>query len=212
MRSTQHILPLTILALISLVTYQLKTEPIEIAPTEIDETTTLSVAKPQPQLVWDIPEEAPEPFEVEPIEIFYDTKEIDTLLPLISIAIDDYRPCGCQPAPLPLIKIPVDTSQYDDDYSIFAEPIYAEPDRFDAIVYPNPTRGESTLALDIETEGQYQIFMYDLNGRKIRDIHSGELFIGRNNFNIDLFDLQSGMYFLQVLAEGQNETLKIQKL
>jgi len=211
MAKIQHIIPLLTLATITTIVAQIKDEDKIVIQSTAQEVSVLKIERPD-YVPIPIAIEPVEEFEVEPFEIFFESKEIDTLLPPVLIQTHDYIRCGCRPAPLEMILIPADTTTKNEDYSIFAEPIYAEPDRFDAIVYPNPTRGEATLALDIETEGQYQILMYDMNGRKIREFHAGELFMGRNNFNIDLYDLKPAMYFIQIIAEGQNETLKIQKL
>jgi hypothetical protein len=96
--------------------------------------------------------------------------------------------------------------------SILAPPILANPDLFEAKAYPNPTQGESTVALDINEAGQFDIMLYDMNGRMIRNVHSGELPEGRNQFDLDLHDLNSGTYLVRIISKTQSETLKIQKV
>jgi hypothetical protein len=53
----------------------------------------------------------------------------------------------------------------DSVESILAEPILANPDLFEAKAFPNPTQGQSTVALEIKEAGQFDILMYDMNGR-----------------------------------------------
>ncbi len=96
--------------------------------------------------------------------------------------------------------------------SILAEPILANPDFFEAKAFPNPTQGQSTVALDVDQEGQFDIMMYDMNGRMIQQIHSGILPQGRNQFEVDLYEQNSGTYLIRVISRTQTETLKIQKV
>jgi hypothetical protein len=83
---------------------------------------------------------------------------------------------------------------------------------FQAKAYPNPTKGQSTVALDIVSEGQFEVMLYDLNGRLISTIHSGFLNEGRKNFELDLTPMNSGIYFVKILSQGQNETIKISRV
>jgi len=98
------------------------------------------------------------------------------------------------------------------EQSILADPILIDPDFFEAKAFPNPTQGQSTVALDIHQEGQFDIMMYDMNGRMIQQIHSGVLPEGRNQFEVDLYEQNSGTYLVRVVSKTQSETLKIQKV
>ncbi|MFT4600268.1 MAG: hypothetical protein ACI857_000442 [Arenicella sp.] len=214
MKQLQTLISFSFLAAIVLCLSNIKAVELEIfSETQAIQTyQTLQKIEVEPHWIIEKVYPEDEPYEVEPIEFFYDIQEIDTLLPQVSIVARGGGSCGCQPSYQTVIRIPIDTSDVDEDYSIFAEPIYAQPDFFEAIVYPNPTRNQVTLALDIEEDAQYQITLYDMNGRRIQEIHYGELSFGRNQFEINLNDLKPGMYFVQVIAENQNETLKIQKI
>ncbi|MEO9531436.1 MAG: T9SS type A sorting domain-containing protein [Crocinitomicaceae bacterium] len=96
--------------------------------------------------------------------------------------------------------------------SILAEPILATPDLFEAKAFPNPTTTTSQIEVDIKDEGIYQISMYNMNGQLIRNIHNGELFIGRQLFDLNLEDQNSGLYIVTIVSEQQTETLKVQKV
>ncbi len=92
------------------------------------------------------------------------------------------------------------------------EPIVADPDFFEAKAYPNPTKGDATLELDIERKGQFEIEIFDMTGGVIDKIHTGELEEGRQRFDLALSHLPSGMYFVRVLSEIQMETVKVQRV
>lgn len=105
-----------------------------------------------------------------------------------------------------------DTTTTDSSESILAEPILTNPDYFEAKAFPNPTQAFSTIAIEVETEGQFDITVYNMNGQLIQSIHSGELYAGRHQFELDLSSVESGMYLINIISKDQQEVLKVQKL
>lgn len=105
-----------------------------------------------------------------------------------------------------------DTVELIADESILPEVIDFDPDYFEAKAFPNPTTGDATLALEIQEAGQFEILVYDLSGRLVQSIYSGELLEGRQNFQVELAQENSGIYLVKILSNNQNETIKIQKL
>ena len=93
-----------------------------------------------------------------------------------------------------------------------SNPIEIDQRAFEATAYPNPTQGMTTVAIDVENEGQYEIMMFNMSGQMVTSIHSGHLYTGRQTFEVDMFDFNSGMYIVKVLSQGQEETLKVQKV
>lgn len=73
----------------------------------------------------------------------------------------------------------------------------------EATIYPNPTQGRFTVALEDESPADYRVF--DLNGRLQRSGH----FEGRTD--IDLSNLANGVYILHVLQDQQSSYAKIIK-
>ena len=100
----------------------------------------------------------------------------------------------------------------DTSDSILAEPILSEGNHFEAKAFPNPTQSLSNIALDVTTEGKFDIILYNLNGQMISNIHSGNLFEGRHQFEIDLSDFDSGLFMVNIISKEQKEVLKIQKI
>lgn len=96
--------------------------------------------------------------------------------------------------------------------STLSNPIVTDPTIFEAKAYPNPTQGLSTIALDVEHEGQFDINMYNMSGQLVTSVHSGHLYEGRQTFELDMYNYNSGMYIVKIISQGQNETLKIQKV
>ena len=127
------------------------------------------------------------------------------------VVIRDHR-CGCAPAPMDLIvaveypeDIPLEESE-----SLLPEPILNnEP--FTSRAYPNPTIGNTTVELEIPVDGYYQINTYNINGALIQSNFEGQLYSGRQTFNLDLTEYSTGIYFCTITTENQQETIKIQK-
>lgn len=102
--------------------------------------------------------------------------------------------------------------QVGDTSTILPTPIESDTRIFEAKAFPNPTLNNSTIALDIELEGQFEISMYNMSGQLIQKIYSGKLSEGRQQFEANLSGQGSGMYIIKIISQGQNETLKVQKV
>ena len=100
----------------------------------------------------------------------------------------------------------------EENQDLLPEPIETNPDVFEATAYPNPTSGPVTVALEIESAGQFQIGVYTMNGQFITSVFSGSLEAGRQQFEVDLMDQETGIYLITVQSEQQLETLKVQRL
>lgn len=96
--------------------------------------------------------------------------------------------------------------------SILPEEILNEKSLFETKVFPNPTHNQSTLQINVEKEGQFDIQLFNLSGQLIKIVHRGELLEGENRWQIDLSDQSRGMYLVRITSGEQNQTLKIQKL
>jgi len=53
------------------------------------------------------------------------------------------------------------------------------------------------LSLDMETAGSVEVAVYDLSGRRVGDIYSGNLSTGRHELNYDASRLVTGTYWVQ---------------
>lgn len=102
--------------------------------------------------------------------------------------------------------------------SLVEEPIIdlytdAISEKFVGSVYPNPTRDNATLKLEVVKLAEFTIAVFDLSGRFITSIYKGPLTEGTQTFPIDLSYQQTGMYIVTAgSSTGQNESLKVQKL
>ena len=100
----------------------------------------------------------------------------------------------------------------EEEESILSEQFFVDPYLFEAKTYPNPTRDNATIELDIELSGNFTIQLFDMNGRMVKQIYDGHLESGRQSFNTDLYDYMPGLYFISIQSLFQQETLKVQKI
>lgn len=82
----------------------------------------------------------------------------------------------------------------------------------DIKIYPNPSKQFTTVEFNLtEPEQQVQLNLIDLSGRILNTIHSGYMPIGIQRFEVDLGDLEAGVYLLQFNTSSGSFAKKIIK-
>lgn len=194
------------------------TETDFLGKQEIGQTAMLSFSLstlpsdiPPPQKELFIMPPPPEP------EIYFEpiSLPIDTLLTEVTV-VAPYRDdiCGCVPNyPDPIAIAIEDIEEVElSEQDLLPEPVYVDPYIFTSRVYPNPANAFTTVELETEQDGQFQINVYNISGAKVMQVYEGMLYAGRQQFRIELNDLSTGLYLIQVRSEKHAETFKIQKL
>lgn len=103
-------------------------------------------------------------------------------------------------------QLPERVIEYDENgLEIPEEPI--------ALAFPNPASVSTNLKVGIpHSIEQATINLFNMNGQLIRTIHNGSLRRGTSQFEIDLIDLQPGMYLITILSKEYSETVRISKI
>ena len=70
-------------------------------------------------------------------------------------------------------------------------------------LFPNPTDGAVTLALNSPAGQQAQIRLLDLTGKSVRSFGVQQLAAGQNTMQLQLNELPTGIYLLQVQLENK---------
>jgi len=78
-------------------------------------------------------------------------------------------------------------------------------------VFPNPFQSLTTLEIYLAELNSTTVTIVDVVGRTIKLIHPTDLSIGRNQINIDLSELNDGIYFLSLKSGGSIQTVKLIK-
>ena len=75
-------------------------------------------------------------------------------------------------------------------------------------IYPNPSSGNFNMVIANPVEGLAHVFVYTIQGQKVYD-EQLPVSMSSNKFTLDLSDLASGMYMLNVLMNGYNHSKKL---
>lgn len=73
-------------------------------------------------------------------------------------------------------------------------------------MYPNPAANKVTLDMVTDTK-DFSVAIFDLTGKK----QSAELYFGNGKVEVNLKELQQGIYFVQLTEKGLTQTLKLIK-
>ena len=79
---------------------------------------------------------------------------------------------------------------------------------------PNPFAREVTFALALERDGDVEMTVHDLNGRRVAMLHRGRLSAGPHTFTWNGRDEQdavaaNGLYFVRARVDGRVHTQKV---
>lgn len=78
------------------------------------------------------------------------------------------------------------------------------------MLYPNPTKGNTTLSLDLgDRTEEISIELFDMVGKKMHTIYNGELASGSHTYTIGTQELSKGVYLVVVNSKGQISTKKL---
>ena len=86
----------------------------------------------------------------------------------------------------------------------------ALPQRFHLVGnYPNPFNPSTDVVFDVVAPMEITLHVYDLLGKKVRTMNLGNRIAGRHVVSFDATGLASGMYVLQMHAEGQAQSIRV---
>ncbi|HNM24435.1 MAG TPA: Calx-beta domain-containing protein, partial [Saprospiraceae bacterium] len=97
----------------------------------------------------------------------------------------------------------------DAQYADPVEALAGDNETLDLNVFPNPTSGQSVVLFRLPEEQPYYFRLFDLNGRLIMDFNF-EGFAGENSVVLELGELPSGMYILDVQSDSLRGQKRIQ--
>jgi hypothetical protein len=65
-------------------------------------------------------------------------------------------------------------------------------------LYPNPAADWMNVDMELQTDGEYRIFIHDLSGKLIKSQNLGYLSPGRISTSVEVFELPTGNYILSI--------------
>ncbi|SDM44278.1 Por secretion system C-terminal sorting domain-containing protein [Daejeonella rubra] len=75
--------------------------------------------------------------------------------------------------------------------------------------YPNPAADQSTIEFGIDKAGLVSLLLYNSIGQPVKELLNGSLQKGSYGVNVELTDLDPGIYFYKMLFDGKEKTLKM---
>lgn len=78
-------------------------------------------------------------------------------------------------------------------------------------LYPNPVMDQATVDFNLDSNGDVQLQIFNLNGQMVQQVVSTDLQEGANKIAFDAQDLPRGTYILRLNAENFSETTKFIK-
>ncbi|MDH4472025.1 MAG: T9SS type A sorting domain-containing protein [Fluviicola sp.] len=86
------------------------------------------------------------------------------------------------------------------------------PTEFAATAYPNPTANVTTFELNVPNKTRFDVGLYDMNGKLIQKVCDGKINRGTYTQDLDLTNLNPGIYLLIISSEDYKETIRISKI
>ena len=78
----------------------------------------------------------------------------------------------------------------------------------DFSIFPNPTTDQATIQLELASESNVSVALFDLNGRRLNTLEdSNDLSFGTHNYTVDVSNLDAGIYMI-VAYVGQEKIIK----
>ena len=84
-----------------------------------------------------------------------------------------------------------------------------KPSRFSFTVFPNPITRTGRIRFVLPKSSDVRLVAYDVTGRAISQIMKGRFNAGEHVANWNVDKLPGGIYFLQIKADGINQTKKV---
>lgn len=75
-------------------------------------------------------------------------------------------------------------------------------------LFPNPSNGISYLTLNSKISGMAKVNIYSIEGRLLSQWDK-ELYQGENKFDFNLTNVQPGMYFIEIITNGDRVSAKL---
>ena len=93
----------------------------------------------------------------------------------------------------------------DGGINQFIEPTYNANEYFDPKTYPNPAVNAVNFEYYVRKEQDVELFIYDVNGRRIAYFEDSEHFNGNNSITWNLDGVPKGIYFYQLILGNNGE-------
>ena len=137
----------------------------------------------------------------------------------LSFSLSEGDPTGFYGSPSPVDVTSASASEID--FELFDNPAGVEDNRspigapveyLTLSAVPNPFNPITEITYTTAWDGEVYLTMFDIDGRIVRQVYDGYKSSGSYSLQFDASGLSSGIYFINLLSEGQSKTLKVMLL
>ncbi|HEY1009523.1 MAG TPA: T9SS type A sorting domain-containing protein, partial [Daejeonella sp.] len=75
--------------------------------------------------------------------------------------------------------------------------------------FPNPANDQTIIEFSVPEPGLTSLTLYNTGGQQIRELVNANLPKGVYNINVNLSDLEAGVYLYKMMYKGKEKTLKM---
>lgn len=75
--------------------------------------------------------------------------------------------------------------------------------------FPNPSHEFTSIRFSVPESGQTSLILYDMLGRKVRELVNASLSRGSYNIDVNISDLRAGVYLYKMQFKGHEKTLRL---
>lgn len=100
--------------------------------------------------------------------------------------------------------VPEEELRYDENGVLI-------PEEFDAMAYPNPTSGRTTLKFEVPEKTKVSFALYSAGGAHIRSLGSADYEPGTYEIPFDLSRLTPGNYFITIISPTFKKSVRVSK-
>ena len=86
------------------------------------------------------------------------------------------------------------------------------PTTFNALAFPNPTEGRTTLKFEVPETTHASFELYSMNGQRIKSMGAADYEPGTYEVPFDLSQLKPGTYLIGILSKQYKETVRVIKI
>ena len=83
------------------------------------------------------------------------------------------------------------------------------PAVFNFDIYPNPSHGESVVSFELSKESNTHMHIRDMMGREVNELANTRLQAGLHQFNVSRADFAKGIYFVELVIDGNRSVKKM---
>jgi hypothetical protein len=101
-------------------------------------------------------------------------------------------------------------ANWDPQNTVYAVSVNEIPLEIDRVnVYPNPSRGNTSIDFMMASAGQVKIEILDITGRSIMSLQDGFRNEGQQHLTFDVSNLSSGACFIKISTKNSTSTKKL---